>query len=369
MNKIVFIAKYPTGWLAQDGASIRFLAIDKIFEIYKRTYIESFNFPLFTSLYYFYRDIKRKYNTLPKIDNVLISSHKYISRKKTKEIFDNASMIYIENFTNLTKLDMHLIKEYGHKMVLDFHGCVIEEMEMMNAPKWKINNMKNYEECALTYIKNFVAVSNNMIDFYKNKYSCSKDANYILLPIFPNTEIKAQEKSKNTINLVYSGRNYVWQNSELMIESIYQMINNGIKNINYTFLTPDIEYFKNLIKKYDVEKYIEIKSVIPSELNNEYSKAHLGFILRDDHVVNKVSCPTKLVEYMKAGIIPVVLQPEIGDFNRLGYKYILVSDLVEGKIPSDDELSKMRNINLDIIRNLEKQIEEMKLRLYNLGTV
>ena len=332
MNKIVFIAKYPTGWLAQDGASIRFLAIDKIFEIYKRTYIESFNFPLFTSLYYFYRDIKRKYNTLPKIDNVLISSHKYISRKKTKEIFDNASMIYIENFTNLTKLDMHLIKEYGHK-------------------------------------KNFVAVSNNMIDFYKNKYSCSKDANYILLPIFPNTEIKAQEKSKNTINLVYSGRNYVWQNSELMIESIYQMINNGIKNINYTFLTPDIEYFKNLIKKYDVEKYIEIKSVIPSELNNEYSKAHLGFILRDDHVVNKVSCPTKLVEYMKAGIIPVVLQPEIGDFNRLGYKYILVSDLVEGKIPSDDELSKMRNINLDIIRNLEKQIEEMKLRLYNLGTV
>ena len=364
MNEIIFIAKYPTGWLKQDGASIRFLAIDEIFSDFNRTYVESFNFPFVNYLYYWYRDIKRGYNKLPESNDNKIKSYKYLTKKQTIKMFENAKIIYIENFTNLAKLDLNLIKKYGYKMVLDFHGCVIEEMKMMNAPKWKIDNMLKYEECALKNIKTFVSVTNNMTEYYKNKYPCSNDANYILLPIYNNNEIKYQLKNYENINIIYSGRNYVWQNSELMIKSIAEVVKNkNISNINYTFLTPDIEYYAALAKKYGVKNKITIKSVAPNELSQEYTKAHLGFILRDDNVVNRVACPTKLVEYMKAGIIPIVLQPEIGDFNKLGYKYILLSDLVKANIPSIEQMNDMRNFNLKIIQDFEKNIEITKTNL------
>ncbi len=367
MNEIIFIAKYPTGWLKQDGASIRFLAIDEIFSDFNRTYIESFNFPFVNYLYYWYRDIKRGYNKLPESSDNKIKSYKYLTKNQTIKIFENAKIIYIENFTNLAKLDLNLIKKYGYKMVLDFHGCVIEEMEMMNAPIWKISNMKKYEKFALKYIKTFVSVTNNMTTYYQNKYQESKKLKYITLPIFNSSNINFSEKKENALNILYSGRNQVWQNPELMVKSIAEVVKNKkISNINYTFLTPDIQYYTNLAKKYEVENYITIKSVAPNDLNQEYAKAHLGFILRDDNVVNRVACPTKLVEYMKAGIIPIVLQPEIGDFNKLGYKYILNSDIRQGNLPSIKELKEMQKINLEIINELEKNVASSKAELQNL---
>ena len=50
---IVFIAKYPTGELVKDGASIRFLAIDNIYKDWNKIYVESFTFPFFNFIYFF----------------------------------------------------------------------------------------------------------------------------------------------------------------------------------------------------------------------------------------------------------------------------------------------------------------------------
>ena len=35
---------------------------------------------------------------------------------------------------------------------------------------------------------------------------------------------------------------------------------------------------------------------------------------REEILVNAVACPTKLVEYMYWGVVPVVITPNIGDF-------------------------------------------------------
>lgn len=368
MNEIIFIANYPTEWLKQDGASIRFLAIDEIFSDFNRTYVESFNFPFVNYLYYWYRDIKRGYNKLPEPNNNKIKSYKYLTKKQTIKMFENAKIIYIENFTNLAKLDLNLIKKYGYKMVLDFHGCVIEEMEMMNAPKWKIDNMRKYEECALKNIKTFVSVTNNMTEYYKNKYPESKDSRYILLPIYNDSKINCEEKIyTERINIIYSGRNYIWQNSELMIATIAKIVKQNAESIfNFTFLTPDIIEFKEIAARYGVEDKITFKSVPPDKLNDEYSKAHLGFILRDNNTVNRVACPTKLVEYMKAGIIPVVMQPEIGDFNKIGYKYILNSDLIAGNLLNFEQLQEMQKINYEIIEKYSAVINDNKTKLQSL---
>lgn len=372
MSQIVFIAKYPTGWLKQDGASIRFLAIDNLYQDFNRIYIESFNFPIFTFLYYLCRNFKRKYYKLPVINNKKICSYRFLSKSKTKKIFDDAQVIYIENFTNLVKLDLGIIKKYGHKMILDFHGCVIEEMEAMNKPLFLLNNMKLYEKVALENIKTFVSVTNNMSIYFKNKYPLSKEAKYIELPIYKDCKVNTNliEKNSDIFTVIYSGKNQVWQNCEMMIKTIKEVLNLGsCKHIKFKIFSPDIDELSNLLQKHDILNIVSIESLSADELENEYTKAHFGFVLRDDNTINRVACPTKLIEYMQYGIIPIVLQPEIGDFNKLGYKYILNEDLINGNIPTLEEQEVMRKINYNIIEKLNEQVKTSKQDLLDMVSI
>ena len=64
------------------------------------------------------------------------------------------------------------------------------------------------------------------------------------------------------------------------------------------------------------------------------STCHLGFVLRDDVLVNRVACPTKLLEYIQYGVLPIVLSDAIGDFKELGYKYIGLDDFVNLRFDS-----------------------------------
>ena len=366
-NDLIFIAKYPVGDKQRDGACIRFLEIDNIYKNYNRIYAESFSFPLKTLIYTILKDIKHKFLFKASYKNDKILSYKYINKKTATDLFEKAKLIYVESHGNLIMLPPEMIKKYGHKMILDCHGCAVEESIMSHLEQWKIDNLSYYEKLAFKYIKQFIVVSDNMKQFFTEKFPEAKNAEFTMLPIFPNKSIEYHDKKTDTINLIYSGRNYIWQNSDLMMKSISEMINNNtIKNINYSFLTPDIEYYMTLAKKYNIDKNITIKSVAPNELNQEYAKAHLGLILREDNVVNRIACPTKLVEYMKTGIIPVVLQPEIGDFNNLGYKYILISDLVKGNIPDINELEEMRRINYKVIQDIQDKTEKSKQKLLSM---
>ena len=194
-----------------------------------------------------------------------------------------------------------------------------------------------------------VAVSNQMIEFYKSKYPEIR-TRFINLPIFSSNLIENQTRNYDgKLNIVYSGGSHKWQNVDLMVETINKIID----DFDITILTPDIEIFKDKLSKYNIQDKVTIKQVEPNMVKEEYKKAHLGFILRDDIIVNKVACPTKLVEYLSCGVIPIVLQPEIGDFNYLGYSYILNDDLVQGKIPDKEALKQMCENNYRVIEKLQ----------------
>jgi len=78
-----------------------------------------------------------------------------------------------------------------------------------------------------------------------------------------------------------------------------------------------------------------------------------------------VACPTKLIEYMLNGIIPIVLNPYIGDFKELGYSYISLERLEKGDPPSCFEIVNMRVNNLKVIEKIRdrfnKSLEEVLL--------
>ena len=82
-----------------------------------------------------------------------------------------------------------------------------------------------------------------------------------------------------------------------------------------------------------VRSQIIIDHKTHAELTEIYTKCHYGFILREDIVVNRVACPTKLVEYLAMGVVPIVDSANIGDFRTMGMRSITLEQLLRGDLP------------------------------------
>ena len=84
-----------------------------------------------------------------------------------------------------------------------------------------------------------------------------------------------------------------------------------------------------------------------------YMKNDCGVVLRNDNIVNRVACPTKLIDYLQYGLIPIVLSPHIGDFYNLGYKYIEYDEIINhSNSYSKSKLNDMAIANYRILTKL-----------------
>ena len=80
-------------------------------------------------------------------------------------------------------------------------------------------------------------------------------------------------------------------------------------------------------------------------------------------MVNRVACPTKLVEYLAAGILPILNTPNIGDFVRDGMAYISLEDFVSEKLPPREEKERLVEQNLKVVRTLEERYHQGRQQL------
>jgi hypothetical protein len=96
----------------------------------------------------------------------------------------------------------------------------------------------------------------------------------------------------------------------------------------------------------------ECDTVPQDSVKERYLQSTYGFVLRGDNLINNVACPTKLVEYMFWGVIPIVIQPAIGDFMELGYQYLTLAEFVNGSLPDQERLCAMRIRNRELVDRL-----------------
>ena len=156
-------------------------------------------------------------------------------------------------------------------------------------------------------------------------------------------------------SFVYCGSlKHFWHKSELIFQYASVMLN---KNPDMIFIciTRQVEYGRQLQNKYGIKnqnficKYCES----PGEINAIYNAADFGILFRDDWETNRVSSPTKLSEYLLAGL-PVLLSTNIGDF----------SDIIEeqglGAVVSND-ITELMTISLS---GFYKDIDRYKIHLY-----
>lgn len=249
----------------------------------------------------------------------------------------------------------------------DVHGMVPEEYELSGSELGS-QLANNIEGVMAAKVDVIVVVTEAMGRYLKNKYPSMK-ADVIVVPIINKELLGAKKCAKNDlkeeISIVYAGGTQPWQNIELM----QNIIETTRTMYRYKMFVPNPEEFWKLWGKRSKEVDMMVDSKSPEELYKEYESCDFGFVLRDDSPVNYVACPTKIIEYLKFGIIPVLKSIEIGDFVELGMQYISYTELLKGLDISEEKrqdmiknnyelLSKLMKIYIDGLDNLKKLVEE-----------
>ncbi len=243
----------------------------------------------------------------------------------------------------------------SNKIIVDFHGITPEEEVMMGRP-YLASKYEEIEKKVLSDARVCVMVSYSMRDHYKNKYDI-KTNKTIILPIVESINVyrKVFNHIPNTkYQTVYSGGTQEWQN----VHDMLSLAKTTSKTVRTSFLSHDWEYLSKLGKEHNLPNETVYEFCNKKDLFSEYKKYDFGFVIRDDTPVNRVACPTKLYEYMTAGIIPIVRLQELGDFKRFGYKYITEDDYQNARLPDNDKMQRMINDNYEVVDKMKKTFNQ-----------
>jgi len=349
-KKIVFVAEYPSINNIKEGMSQRMEAIDNQFIDDARIY-------LFVSHRFFWKmeQFQCKENVLQYKCNLFLHFF-FILRMLIASRF-----VYFHSVQNvLPILPALLFLSRRKQIILDIHGVVPEEHKL-NGHWFKSVLYNLSEKFIFTRLFLAISVTNAMSRHYKIKYP-NASAKMVIYPILPlnisELSLDTAFESGKEIIVIYSGNMQKWQNVDLMADLISKNIS---PRIRYQILTGMPDQMKDLFERKNLGTHnnVYIDSVAPSELGAYYAKASYGIVLRDDIVVNRVACPTKLIEYMHYGLIPVVLSVQVGDFYNLGYEYLEVRNFTASSL----QLCKSHK-NINIIADIKSKHDSFDIKAY-----
>jgi len=355
-RSILFMAEYPNQETAKEGMSQRMIAVDRQFADDKRAY-------LFVSHRLYAK--KEQKEIFPGV--IQYRCNLFVHFFFILRLFRSSKLIYFHSIQNALPILPILLILTQSKYILDVHGIVPEEHLLAGyASKSKLYALT--ERVLFKRLFLAISVTESMANHFKKKYLGLNYKN-LIYPIMPNNiqnGVNQQPiEESDMINVVYSGNLQKWQNVDLMLDII---ADNLSPKITYTLLTgsPEEMKAKAASKGLDEKKNVFIYSVAPDELVGYYNRANYGFILRDDIPVNNVACPTKLVEYMYYGIVPIVKSPNIGDFGAYGFEYLKVNDFSLNALKAVKSKKNKSIISEMLVNSQETDIREYLVSLEQL---
>ncbi len=331
---LTFIAEYPTDETIRDGMMIRIKEIDTKYAHFNRCYLD-------ISL------IRKRKNAgkATVVSNQLTIYHLnfFLDFFKLYRLISNSEKIYVQTIFNYVKVLVFINILIRNKTVaLDLHGAIPEELAYQGR-KLQSKFYSLVEKYAFQRVNHFIHVTHAMKAHFLTKYPSQKRTKFkdYVLGIFTTLDVKPEEVLMEKVKkelawessqvwIIYSGGTQQWQNMSLMLETIKKI---NEPNYRFLFLSGQYNTMCNLVKEAGLQQVVKVFSVSPDALKEYYSLAHYGFVLRDTTVVNKVSNPTKLSEYLAFGITPIVLEPRIGDYFEMDYEFIQIANFTQSLKP------------------------------------
>lgn len=359
-KSIIIVAPYFTEERLKDGYYKRVKAVDELFKDFYKVYV---TYETNSNSLFFEEHPER---------NTTVIRYLPGSKKQTMLIallMMCCGKIYCHSVWQAKK---KFYKLPGVKVYVDVHGVVPEEETLYG--RYEAAQMYgDIEEVTVKKAECLICVTNKIKEHLQNKYGDKFKAKTIIMPIFDSNlsqyDIKVP-KNKEFVNgkpvVIYAGGIMKWQKIELMQESIHECIDNA----NYMVFCPNPKEFW-ATWKYEKPKNLVVGSKRYQDLCRDvYMKAHYGYVLRDDITVNNVACPTKIADYFKYRIVPIISSPKIGDFTDLGMKYITLDDFNAGKLLSINELNKIADNNELVLKeyvNIHEKGKKEFIEMFNGG--
>lgn len=339
-KSIVIVAPYFNEERLKDGYYKRVKAVDELFKDYYKVYVTY--------------ETKKNCIEFEEHEDRNTTVVRYLPGSRNQKILTALLMIACGRIYchSVWQVKKKFFKLPGVKVYVDVHGVVPEE-ETLYGRYEDAQMYGDIEEATVQKAECLICVTNKIKEHLQNKYGKKFKAKTIIMPIFDSnlskydTEVpKEKEFNNGKPNVIYAGGIMKWQKIELMQESIY----NCRDNANYMVYCPNPKEFWETWN-FPKQENLEVGSKSYKDLCQDvYTKAHYGYVLRDDITVNNVACPTKIADYFKYRIVPIVLSPKIGDFIDLGMKYITLDDFNNGKLLSKEELIKIADNNEEVLK-------------------
>jgi hypothetical protein len=346
---IVFIAPFPALSDQKDGMIQRIASIDNLVSDIPRIYLDiSFRRFLKKRTHRFGEATVFQLNAILHFFNILIFLKK-------------ASVVYIHSVYNSLKA---LPAYWIAKTITDLHGVVPEE-NLLYGYLFRARLLGWVERIALRRSAVVIFVTFSMQQHFLRKYGQLLSANRIISILPKISDMRGNSDSvlgviRDAKAVIYAGGLQTWQNVPMMLDCAA-----STKQFQFTFLTSAVNTMKQLAESQKIVN-CTIASVPPDQVADYYLKSTFGFVLRDPVLVNLVACPTKLVEYLYWGVIPIVLTPDIGDFKKLGFMWITIEEFTSARLPDATKAALMREHNRKVVERLIESCENELSKLHKM---
>jgi glycosyltransferase involved in cell wall biosynthesis len=125
-----------------------------------------------------------------------------------------------------------------------------------------------------------------------------------------------RSKRENTLNLVYVGKIDGWYLTEEMVRFV-AIARGMVPDLQWQVWTQsDPRTLETILGRYGLEDCVSIGKVLPEELLVRLPEADAGLVFDGRSLSAAGVCPTKIGEYLAAGL-PVVVNAGIGDVDEL----------------------------------------------------
>jgi hypothetical protein len=271
-------------------------------------------------------------------------------------IIEKAACIYVHSVFSVVvdSVRDHLLRRSG-KLIFDAHGLVPEEFQI-SEERDRSQLFSEIENWCVKHADYIVTVSKMMSNHFSRKYFANKS--FIVLPFLcGEANLSDRASLSGKAKVIYAGGVQQWQN----ISSMASAIEATIDDYEFSIYTSSQSAMRDELQRNlttDEIARIEIVLLPNDLLLKEMSTASYGFLLRKNSIVNQVSCPTKLVEYLSCGVVPILDSNIIGDFTEMGLNYITLRDFISGSMPTESERVCMAGVNNYVLRRYRSTCED-----------
>jgi glycosyltransferase involved in cell wall biosynthesis len=232
-------------------------------------------------------------------------------------------IVFVHCFDGVPGMVLRLRKLLGVHCLMDMQGAMPEEVAYLGKSAATVRRLEARERKALVAYDSVFCVSRKLVEHVVRKYGMAESKLQIVPCCVPKAlvgehferrqEVRRGLGLENKLVLVYSGGTAAWQRVPEMC-ALFANLSKWRDDVFWLILSwGDHDLFRHNLSEHGVdERRYRLLSVQQTTVQERLVAADVGLLLREDHVLNRVSSPTKFAEYLAAGV-PVITTPYVGD--------------------------------------------------------